>query len=91
VLKLITAATLAGCVIAAAALQADAALVCVVADPSGTPLNVRAQPNSAIIGALHNGTRVVIRDETYDRKWVRVIPLRAGKEGWVFSNFLDCD
>ena len=33
-------------------------IVCIVSDPTGTPLNVRATPNGRIIGSLSNGTRV---------------------------------
>jgi uncharacterized protein YraI len=66
---------------------------CVVDDPTGTPLNVRASPNGAIVGALYNGVRVDIRDVTRDRsgkRWAYVIPLDEGKRGWVFRDFLDC-
>jgi hypothetical protein len=42
--------------------------VCLVADPSGTPLNIRNQPNGTILGALHNDAEVVVVDLTRDRK-----------------------
>jgi hypothetical protein len=66
---------------------------CVVADPTGTPLNVRARPNGAIVGALHNGTLVRILDMAVDgggRPWAYVIPLGPGKRGWVFREFVIC-
>jgi len=69
------------------------AQACLVDDPTGTPLNVRASPDGAILGALHNGVRVGIRDETRDRagnRWAYVIPLDGGKRGWVFRAFLEC-
>src|SRR5262245_65909537 len=43
---------------------------CVVADPTGTPLNVRNRPNVTILGALHNDTTVIILDAALDRKSV---------------------
>ena len=49
---------------------------CVVADPTRTPLNVRSSPNGTILGALHNDTKVTIRETATagGQKWVRVVP-----------------
>jgi hypothetical protein len=69
------------------------AQTCVVNDPTGTPLNVRAQPNGAILGALHNGASVQVLQVVYDsggRPWAHIAPLGAGRRGWVFGNFLTC-
>jgi Bacterial SH3 domain len=65
---------------------------CVVADPTGTPLNVRNRPNGAILGALHNDTRVVVTDSAIasGKVWSKVVPVEAGKVGWVFRSYLDC-
>lgn len=66
---------------------------CVVADPSGTPLNVRAAPGGAILGALHNGAVVRLHDAGTDeagRVWAYVAP-RVGKAGWVYRRFIVCD
>jgi hypothetical protein len=66
---------------------------CVVDDPTDTPLNVRQSPYGRILGALHNGTRVAIRDVVYDnrgRQWAYVIPLGGGREGYVFREYLRC-
>jgi SH3 domain-containing protein len=66
---------------------------CLVDDPTGTPLNVRASPNGSILGALFNGVRVEITDMTLDRngkRWAHVVPLDGGRRGWVFREFLDC-
>ena len=66
---------------------------CVVADPTGTPLNVRERPNGRIIGALFNGVVVYVRDLTVDaggQRWAYVVPLKEGKSGWVFRPYLDC-
>ena len=65
---------------------------CVVADPTGTPLNVRGTPNGAVLGALHNDTRVIVAETRLagGQKWARVVP-EIGKQGWVFRNYLNCD
>jgi Bacterial SH3 domain len=65
---------------------------CTVSDPTGTPLNVRARPvNGPILGAFHNGTPVWVTDLFMDghaRLWTYVVPLVAGKRGWVFRHYL---
>ena len=67
---------------------------CVVADPTGTPLNVRTEPNGRIVGTLNNGVVVMIRDVTssYGKAWARV---SAGNDlaplGWVVRNYLTCE
>jgi uncharacterized protein YraI len=69
------------------------AQTCVVNDPTGTPLNVRARPNGAILGALHNGAAVQVLQVIYDnggRAWANIAPLGAGVRGWVFGSFLTC-
>jgi hypothetical protein len=65
---------------------------CAVADPSGTPLNVRNRPNGRILGALSNDSEVFITDvtEVGGRKWAKVVPLGDGKTGWVFRDYLTC-
>jgi len=65
---------------------------CVVFDPTGTPLNVRNRPNGTIIGALHNDTSVIVTDSTVasGKVWSKVVPVGAGKVGWVFRSYLDC-
>ena len=69
--------------------RAEAA-TCVVHDPTGTPLNLRAGPSGPIIGTLRNGTPVVATD--VHGIWWRITPLGRGKSGWVYSKYLsDCD
>ena len=63
---------------------------CVVNDPTGTPLNVRAEPNGQILGALHNGAMVRIVETTADGRWAYIEPVDAGQRGWVFRQFLVC-
>ncbi len=67
---------------------------CLVADPSGTPLNVRTVPNGKIVNTLRNGFTVnIIQTATSSEKaWVYIkradsnIPL-----GWVFRDYLNCE
>jgi len=74
------------CTVASAA---NAAETCTVADPSGTPLNVRKSPNGAIVGALKNDVQVSIRGRRGE--WVSIVPLDgASKSGWVVIKYLNC-
>lgn len=63
---------------------------CTVADPTGTPLNVRQKPDGKVIGSLKNGTIVALgeTDGSEGEKWTKIIkPL----EGYVWSDYLkDC-
>jgi hypothetical protein len=66
---------------------------CMVTDPTGTPLNIRAEPNGPIIGALHNGVNVrQLQTETDSRgnSWSLIEPQAGGKTGWVFREFVSC-
>jgi hypothetical protein len=74
--------------------------VCTVADPTGTPLNVRAEPiDGKIVAKLKNGTVVRVEDnnegagdETAD--WWQISVTKNGKRrtlGWVTSKFLNCN
>lgn len=67
---------------------------CVVADPSGTPLNVRSAPGGRILGALHNGAAVRLLDSSRDetgRPWAFVAPTHGGKSGWVYRGYIECE
>ena len=64
------------------------------ADPTGTPLNIREQPNGNILGTWANGVRV----RPYDVKvlngksWVAVERLAEdNKAGWVYDPYLKCE
>lgn len=73
--------------------MAQSRRVCIVTDPSGTPLNVRAAPYGAIRGALYNGVRVYRMRTTTDNQgneWSYVVPLEGGREGWVFRSYVTC-
>ena len=67
---------------------------CRVLDPTGTPLNVRALPNGAIVGTLPNGMLVSVRERMTDdrgRPWVFVAAYDDGRPiGWVFREFIAC-
>jgi len=67
---------------------------CTVADPSGTPLNVRAEPEGRVTGTLANGRVVSLADTIRDgrgRPWSLVYDFWSGdKIGWVFRAHLAC-
>ncbi len=73
--------------------EASAQERCLVADPTGTPLNVRIVPGGDIVETLSNGTLVTILDRSSagGRTWVYVgryedhVPI-----GWVYGDYLDC-
>jgi len=68
--------------------------ICTVADPTGTPLNIREEPNGTILGTWDNGVRV----RPYDQKtvngkvWYAVERFADDNErGWVFDAYLACE
>jgi uncharacterized protein YgiM (DUF1202 family) len=68
--------------------------ICTVADPTGTPLNIREEPNGSIYGIYENGVRVRPYDEkTVNGKiWVAVERLaQDNAAGWVFDAYLKCE
>jgi hypothetical protein len=98
-LKKITASLLNLTLVATAitvALPAKAESVCKVTDPTGTPLNVRDQPNGRVINSLRNGREVYIEETTVDsqgRPWVKISGYYNGTYrvwGWVFREFVSC-
>ena len=71
--------------------SASASQRCKVADPTGTPLNVR-RFDGKILGALHNGEMVrVLRTgaDRHGRPWAYVAYETNG-EGWVYREFISC-
>lgn len=74
-------------------IEAHAETNCVVADPTGTPLNVRTSPGGQVIKTLNNGTSVTILDgpSLAEGKWVYIGSYKAGVPiGWVYRDYLDC-
>lgn len=68
---------------------------CLVADPTGTPLNVRQGPKGQILSTLRNGEGVVLGspDES-NRAWTTVFQVRGeqlAQLGTVWRKFIDCD
>ena len=67
---------------------------CVVADPTGSPLNVRHKPNGQVMGTLRNGTIVFLGAPYVDQRkrvWVEIKSSSdAPPQGWVFLSYLAC-
>ncbi|WP_275787316.1 SH3 domain-containing protein [Pararhizobium gei] len=81
----------AGLMLAPLTVGQAAAADCVVADPTGTPLNVRIEPNGQILSRLDNGRAVVVLAEKRvgGKGWAQVAS-EGDVLGWVFAAFLDC-
>ncbi len=76
---------------------AQSARVCVVADPTGTLLNVRDTPNGAVVGQIANGAWVRATDRMTSRgkPWVFIHDSDMNGTlgdplGWVFADFVKC-
>lgn len=75
---------------------AQAATVCKVTDPTGTPLNIRNAPNGKVINQLRNGREVLITNSSYDNKgrvWVYLEGNYKGEYrywGWAIREFISC-
>jgi uncharacterized protein YgiM (DUF1202 family) len=68
--------------------------ICTVADPTGTPLNVRESPDGDIYGTWQNGIRVRPFEEVTvkGKKWYGVERLAEDNAiGWVFDPYLKCE
>ncbi len=93
-----TLTMIAGSALALAFLAAPASAqvprgTCLIADPTGTPLNVRASPGGRIVGNLYNGDYVVLRTTSRDangRAWGLVGGTDGSTHGWVFREFISC-
>lgn len=87
-------AALAGAGLMLAAGPALAQSSCYVSDPTGTPLNIRIEPNGRVVGTIPNGAQVTISEARRDergRAWVFIRDLDSGRGiGWVFRSFLNC-
>ena len=70
--------------------------ICQVTDPTGTPLNVRLQPNGKIINQIRNGKNVSIQSFSSDNRgkpWVLVAIKNQGNYkilGYVLREFVSC-
>jgi len=65
---------------------------CVVADPTGTPLNIRTSPNGKVVGKIANGERIRISDQTVEngKEWAYISNAASRPMGWVFRKFIVC-
>jgi hypothetical protein len=71
----------------------DDAGICRVADPTGTPLNIRTSPYGTIVATFNNGDPVTVLDANRDRRgnwWVYVGTPDLKPIGWVYRNFINC-
>ncbi|WP_193427066.1 SH3 domain-containing protein [Pararhizobium polonicum] len=90
-MKSIVTVGIAAVTLFAAAAQSASGADCIVADPTATPLNVRAEPQGRVLSVLGNGTAVQVVEERAHggKRWAKVA--RNGKAlGWVFAAYLDC-
>lgn len=65
---------------------------CLVADPTGTALNVRQSPKGTVVDTLNNGDGVVVLSPKKG-EWIEVghVTVPAMKKiGWVWSKYIDC-
>lgn len=76
------------------ATQSQAQSRCKVMDPTGTPLNVRTEPNGRVVEVLPNGVLVSIIGSSRDRRnkpWAYVADFYTQLPiGWVFREFIAC-
>ena len=70
--------------------------ICVVADPTGTPLNIRMQPNGEVVATVRNGEtiQVFLENATTDsrgRIWHYVAKrTSSAPDGYVLAAYLRC-
>lgn len=82
-------------------IRVDTTSSCMVADPTGTLLNVRERPAGKRLGSLKNGTALTLthfEDDERGRNWSYVTwkgqPLANAtekrNEGWVIREYISC-
>ena len=84
---------------AGVALACGGAPICTVADPTGTPLNIRLSPNGPVVGTAQNGMELVFIEhrEVEGQTWALVERFQDGEMAadfdgaWVFGTYLDCE
>ena len=70
--------------------------VCTVADPTGTPLNVRATPAGRLLPEVfYNGANVTMYETSRDGRgnaaWALVGKPGGNPYGWVFRDYINCE
>ncbi len=90
-------ALLAVVALAAPASAQSRGSVCLVADPTGTLLNVRSAPNGRVVGEIVNGVWVRVGDmaEVNGKPWALIhdsdmAGTLGDRLGWVFAKYLKC-
>ena len=84
------------CIAAVVTARADTSVICRVADPTGTPLNIRLQPNGEIVATARNGEEILVfkGDEKRDSKgrvWLYVaLKTSSAPDGYVIGSFVRC-
>ena len=69
---------------------------CRVADPTGTPLNIRMQPNGKIVASVRNGELIQVfegndKTDSQGRTWYEVaMRTSAAPEGYVPAAYVRC-
>jgi hypothetical protein len=67
--------------------------ICVVNDPTGSPLNLRIKPNGVVFGELTNGTELTLMGTVRDKKgktWAKVSHPDSETDGYVLRKFINC-
>ena len=90
-------AVVAGIALAAPAMAQSRGSVCVIADPTGTLLNVRTAPNGRVVGQIANGVWVRVGDMAAmnGKPWAFIhdsdmTGTLGDPLGWVFARYLNC-
>ena len=80
--------------LAAGAPAHAATTVCVVADPTGTPLNIRMHPNGETVARMRNDEKLLVffegtMTDSCGRVWYQVaITTSAAPDGYVFAEYV---
>jgi hypothetical protein len=94
--KTIFASGIAIAAILAALTLPAAASDCRVADPTGTPLNIRDKPNGRIVATARTGDLIQVYDneDQFDnegRRWYHVgLSTSAAPDGYAFARYIRC-
>ena len=73
-----------------------AALDCRVADPTGTPLNIRLTPNGRVVATARNGSPIQVfagedRRDRQGRLWHYVaLPGSSAPDGYAIASYIRC-
>lgn len=67
---------------------------CRITDPTGTPLNLRMDPDGTLLGTIDNGHLVRVTAHAAGARgkpWVLIADLGTGEPfGWVFREYISC-